>query len=314
MEPANTLINPTMSAAATTTTKGVTNIKYNAFQPEFYSPYEKEGQPNVSEPIFRLRKRAARGGRIMIDRRGLIRKSDFKLSDFVDFNGDGTASANDEDEDESMADVGGIYDNNENTNDLSDRELLSKRVAKEKGIDVYNSQIDKYIRHDSRWKYDNDFPESMEAKYDPFGSDPLKLNCISNDTQSIRFGSMLLSKAYESYREAQIQRQQMIIQNKRRMHYLQQQRIQQITQAKQAALQQRQLQQQQKQHQLQQQQSQKAQQKLQQSQLQKQHSQPPSSQHSQQLQKPQSQPQSPPQQQQQSQKQQTQPQQQQTVG
>lgn len=178
----------------------------NLLLPEVYNPYRDESKPNVSEPLFRMRKRMARGGRTMVDRRGLIKKSDFKLSDFID-----------EDALESCAD---------------EDQYITKKVEQDKGSNIYDSKIDKFVRFDSRWKYDNDYSESMIAETNPFGSDPSKLNCISNDTQSIRFGSMLLSKAYESFREAQYQRQQVLVQNRRRMQLLQQQRLQQINQTK----------------------------------------------------------------------------------
>lgn len=56
--------------------------------------------------------------------------------------------------------------------------------------------------------------------------DPSQLNGISSDTQSIRFGSMLLSKAYENYREVFQQRQQQLMMLQQQI--LQQQQQQQM--------------------------------------------------------------------------------------
>lgn len=93
-----------------------------------------------------LRKRRGRGGRVFVDRRGLMRPS---------------------------------FDENE----------LSERVR-------------------DRYKYDDELhTDNMEFS----SNDPSMLNNISEATQSIRFGSMLLSKAYESYREACQARQQQLL-------------------------------------------------------------------------------------------------------
>ncbi|GMM35632.1 Epl1 protein [Saccharomycopsis crataegensis] len=182
---------------------------------EYYSPYDKDLQPNVSDVRFRLRKRIGRGGRVMVDRRGLIKKSDFQLSDFIDGLEDDSATALSNDTDGEVSTT------------VGQEVLLAEKIKSENGCDVYDSQVDEYLRHDSRWRFDSDFSESMKARVSPFGVDPSKLNCISNDTQSIRFGSMLLSKAYDSFRDAQYQRQQMLMQTRKKWQLMQQQRLQQ---------------------------------------------------------------------------------------
>ncbi|KAM9905427.1 hypothetical protein OXX69_007178, partial [Metschnikowia pulcherrima] len=60
--------------------------------------------------------------------------------------------------------------------------------------------------------------------HEPFSLSPSKLNSISDDTQSIRFGSMLLSKSYDLLRESAHQRQVLIQQAKIRA--LQQHQVQ----------------------------------------------------------------------------------------
>lgn len=99
---------------------------------------------------------------------------------------------------------------------------------------VYDSKIDSIKRMDSNWKFDNDLTEYQRGALDPFGMDPSKLNSISDDTQSIRFGAMLLSKSYGLLRESVNQR------------YLQQARMRALQQQQLATKQQQQQQMQQK--------------------------------------------------------------------
>lgn len=99
-------------------------------------------------------------------------------------------------------------------------EPLSKEGASG-GTNVYDSGIDTLKRLDSRWKFDDDATAIEKGVQDPFCLDPSKLNCINEDTQSIRFGSMLLSKSYDLLRESVHQRQLLIQQA--RMRALQQQ-------------------------------------------------------------------------------------------
>lgn len=101
-----------------------------------------------------LRRRVGRGGRIMVDRRGLVTRPQPN------------------------------YDDDD---------------------DVMMQQDDKIWK---RYEFDSDMQtDNMEFST----NDPSRLNGISDETQSIRFGSMLLSKAYESYREAYQQRQQQLL-------------------------------------------------------------------------------------------------------
>lgn len=146
-----------------------------------------EDEPTVSDPLFRLRKRSARAGRTFIDRRGLVRRPDDVIDEFLKFDNDA------EEEPDAVP-------------------------------NVYDSKIDAIKRLDSRWKFDSDVTESEEGLENPFSRDPSRLNCISNVTQSIRFGSMLLSKSYDLLRESVHQRQQAFIQQAR-LRAMQQQQL-----------------------------------------------------------------------------------------
>ncbi|KAI5954858.1 EPL1 [Candida theae] len=146
---------------------------------------EADENATFSEPILRLRKRVGRGGRVFLDRRGQT------TSDVVD----------------EFLDFSKICD------------------AEEETPNVYDSKVDEWKRLRSRWMYDSDLSESQKGTLDPFSLDPSKLNNISDDTQAIRFGSMLLSKSYGLLKES-IQQKQQSFMHSARMRALQQQQQQ----------------------------------------------------------------------------------------
>jgi enhancer of polycomb-like protein len=78
------------------------------------------------------------------------------------------------------------------------RGLVRKPADLDEGSPAVQRLVDRF-RFDSENHIDN-----MEFSC----SDPGRLNGISDDTQAIRFGSMLLSKAYDTYRDAYLHRQQ----------------------------------------------------------------------------------------------------------
>lgn len=137
----------------------------------------------ISEPIFRLRKRAGRANRTFVDRRGLVSRPTDEIDEWLNL-GD------------------------------SDEEEESSTARDEKAKNAYDNKEDAISRLDSRWKFDDDYPEYDKGVRDPFSLNPSKLNSISDDTQSIRFGSMLLSKSYDLLRESAHQRQVLIQQAK----------------------------------------------------------------------------------------------------
>lgn len=106
------------------------------------------------ESCISLRKRMGRGGRLMVDRRGIMKKASQRFRQTCDYNDPATQ------------------------------------------------------RFLDRYKYDN---ESNTDHMEFPGSDPSRLNKVSEGTQSIRFGAMLLGKAYDTYKQAYQSRQQQLL-------------------------------------------------------------------------------------------------------
>jgi len=156
---------------------------------------EDEDGSDISGPIFRLRKRAARANRIFVDRKGLMNRPDDAINSWL----------NETDSQEL---------------DAIDQDMMDFHKAIP---NAYDCKADAVKRMDSRWRFDDDYPEYDKGIRNPFSLDPSRLNSISDDTQSIRFGSMLLSKSYDLLRESAHQRQVLIQQA--RMRALQQQQL-----------------------------------------------------------------------------------------
>lgn len=156
---------------------------------------EDEDGSHMSGPIFRLRKRAGRANRIFVDRKGLVSRPDDAINDWLNESDDHNLDAEDQDN----MDVDKVVPN------------------------AYDCKADAVKRMDSRWRFDDDYSEYDKGIRNPFSLDPSSLNSISDDTQSIRFGSMLLSKSYDLLRESAHQRQVLIQQA--RMRALQQQQL-----------------------------------------------------------------------------------------
>lgn len=144
--------------------------------------------PQISDPMFKIRRRVGRLNRTFVDRR--------------------------------------IVKPPGEVNEIFNEEQTDSTLAENKNIlNVYSSSRDSLNRLKSNWRFDsesNDYDNNLTA---PFSSDPSKLNSISDETQSIRFGSMLLSKSYELLRESVHQRQQAYIQQVRMRAALQQQQM-----------------------------------------------------------------------------------------
>ena len=163
---------------------------------------DEEKENNISEPIFRLRRRVGRYNTKFVDRR-VSQKHDV-VDEFLTFNGDEANNNNeDEDEDEESMQVDKI-------SDVSN---------------VYDSKVDILNRYKSNWKFDNETEQYSSNLEHPFSLDPSRLNSISDDTQSIRFASMLLSKSYDLLRDSVHQRQQTYIQQARMRAAIQQQQM-----------------------------------------------------------------------------------------
>lgn len=154
----------------------------------------------LSDPIFRLRKRVGRFNRNFVDRRGLMKRPNDVIDDFLKFDDEGV------------------------NDDCDQMDVDSELISKNNVPNVYDSRVDEIKRLDSRWQFDNDLTEYDKGLQSPFSLDPSRLNCISDDTQSIRFGSMLLSKSYDLLRDSVHQRQQALVQQARMRTLQQQQR------------------------------------------------------------------------------------------
>lgn len=178
----------------------LSNIESNNFSTysNGFSKQSSEGEEDGSDmsgPIFRLRKRAGRANRIFVDRRGLMSRPDDAINDWL----------NEKDSEGQL-------------NDEVEKEDIEKTIP-----NAYDSKADAIKRMDSRWRFDDDYPEYDKGIRNPFSLDPSRLNSISDDTQSIRFGSMLLSKSYDLLRDSAHQRQLLIQQA--RMRILQKQQL-----------------------------------------------------------------------------------------
>ncbi|KAK6457443.1 enhancer of polycomb-like-domain-containing protein [Scheffersomyces xylosifermentans] len=140
-------------------------------------PDEYVDESKLSDPIFRMRKRAGRSNRTFVDRRGLHTRPDDVIDEWLKL------------------------DDNDKEDKMDIDSASEKKMATI--TNVYDSKADAIKRMDSNWKFDNDLSEYQRGTLDPFSMDPSKLNSISDDTQSIRFGSMLLSKSYGLLRDKQ---------------------------------------------------------------------------------------------------------------
>ena len=153
----------------------------------------------ASEPIFRLRKRIGRSNQSFVDRRGLSKRP---------------------------MEIDGWFtlEDNEANSFPENSGSSGQNTEKDYCRDPYHNRKDIVSRMDSRWKFDDDYSGYERGLHEPFSLSPSKLNSISDDTQSIRFGSMLLSKSYDLLRESAHQRQVLIQQAKIRA--LQQHQVQ----------------------------------------------------------------------------------------
>lgn len=168
---------------------------------------------NVSEVLFKVRKRPGRAGRIWVDRK---RVSDDKFfEEFINFN--------EEEEDEYQIEED-LFDDKLDINkdiemedieiEIDNRNDNENKTKSKKRRNAYDCSNDYKKRLKSRFMFDSDLP-----KMNPL--DPSKLNQIGKQTQEIRFGGMLLTKAYDTMQQI---RQKQIIHHQQK---LQQQKIQQ---------------------------------------------------------------------------------------
>lgn len=142
-------------------------------------------QDGFSDPIFRIRRRVGRNNITYLDRRGLMRRPDEAIDSYV--------------------------------KSCSSEKQLDALEENNTAPDVYSSKADEIRRLDSRWKFDSDLTEYERGLQEPISLDPSNLNLISDETQSIRFGSMLLAKSYDHLREIVLQRLHLLMNQPRKM-------------------------------------------------------------------------------------------------
>lgn len=170
------------------------NKKREKFSPEKYDAlYSK--QVLTSDAKMSLRKRVGRCGIVYIDRKNMIKK--------INDNDD-----NDDSYSYSFRNSNGNGVGSEVMGGQAEDEEMTQEEAKE---------IKE--RFEDRWKYDSEIG-LFDYDNEPFSDDPSRLNSISNETQVIRFGGMLVSKAYETLKEAMMNHRQ-------QLYYQQLQRLQQ---------------------------------------------------------------------------------------
>ena len=178
---------------------------------ELYNPFDTQKEIKSREFPIKFRKRIGRAGIQYIDRKpndscASVRNKPSVLNEFMDF------SAIDK----------------ENTNP-------------DAVIDVYDSKSDELSRMYDKWKYNS----PMSSDYGmPFSSEPSRLNKLSDETQTIRFGVMLGSKSYEQLRKStiryrrdyinKVRQQKMLQQQMQQQQLLQQQQLQQQSQQSQS--------------------------------------------------------------------------------
>lgn len=160
----------------------LTNIQNNDFSSYtsgFGTSRDREENTEVSDAVLRLRKRAGRANQVFVDRRGLVHRPTDELNEWLNL----------PDSDTELVDEGMEVDEENSTK--------SSFVK-----DAYQNKKDTLMRLDSQWRFSDDFSEYDMGVTQPFSFEPSRQNCISDDTQSIRFGSMLLSKSYDFLRES----------------------------------------------------------------------------------------------------------------
>lgn len=169
---------------------------------ELYDPFRENLEIHSREYPIKFRKRVGRSNIKYVDRMPNFTTSSTKsacsLMDFVDF-------------------------------DSIEKEQYSREGSNDTdSINVYDSKYDEFVRLYDKWKYD-----SPQNEYGiKFSDEPARLNQISNDTQVIRFGTMLGTKSYEQLREATIKYRRDYITRLKQKHiqHLQQQQQQQQAQ------------------------------------------------------------------------------------
>lgn len=150
---------------------------------EMFSPFEKDLHLNSKELPISFRRRRGRCNLEYIDQK----RSDRNINDML--------------------------------SEMLDLDSIKKQENENEVINVYDSKLDELSRLHYKWRND-----SMFNLYgSKFSNEPAKLNQISNETQVIRFGTMLGSKSYEQLRDATMKYRQEQIIRRKKLNAIQQQ-------------------------------------------------------------------------------------------
>ncbi|CAG98909.1 Epl1p [Kluyveromyces lactis] len=152
---------------------------------EFFNPFDNEIHTHSREFPIAFRRRRGRFNMEYIDQRKTDHNINDMLLQFIDLDG------------------------------------IQKQELDNDVINVYDSKLDDLSRSYYHWKYDSNY----NIYGSKFSDEPAKLNQISNDTQVVRFGTMLGSKAYEQLRDATIKYRQEQINKRKKLNSLQQQQM-----------------------------------------------------------------------------------------
>lgn len=144
--------------------------------PEYYQLISNPPS-SLSAPLMQLRKRVGRGGVTYIDRK--FKRSFDEMDEFLNFS-----------EDEDVSDSPSEDTNVDESLTTENGPLAKKACIK----NVYDSKSDSLARLKSRWLFDNEISDNVII-------DPSRLNNISSQTQSIRFGSMILTKSLQNLQQ-----------------------------------------------------------------------------------------------------------------
>lgn len=203
------------------------NNQFGESREEIEKEFNDKNRFNVSEVLFKLRKRHGRGGRIWMDRK---RITDDKLFEEYLNIPEGYDENVDHEEIFDTSEKMDIDNEDEVDNDKNEKnQVISEDLSnKRKRVAAYDSGVDSRKRLKSRFMYDSDLPQINPL-------DPSKLNQIGKQTQAIRFGCMLLSKAYDNMHQI---RQKQILQHQQKLQQQQQQREQFLREQKEREMQQ----------------------------------------------------------------------------
>jgi enhancer of polycomb-like protein len=208
-----------------------TNSEFGTSREVIEDQFNEKNRLNVSEVLLKVRKRPGRGGRIWMDRKRI--HDDTLFEEYLNLpeeEEEEKEEGKEEEEekkdkfevinikgsDDSKMDIDEpLFDAGEKIEIDDDKEKKEENsINLKKRKNAYDCRNDFKKRLKSKFMFDSDLP-----KVNPL--DPSKLNQIGKQTQAIRFGCMLLTKAYDNMHQI---RQKQILQQQQKLQQQQQQR------------------------------------------------------------------------------------------